>query len=129
MASKTGLQQVINTVNLADSLGQEEVSHLVVHMLPTEDYLSYSVGFASSYMCNLAIVEFVRRQKSELLTFLDAPDTFNMFGSLRGQLYERFALAALRAGGVFKKYLLGADVDAGGDVSFPACNDVLFDKN
>jgi hypothetical protein len=103
--SAKDLSKMLEVVAAGDSSGPqgvEDVSHYVIHMLATPDCSSFSLGFASPYMCSRALMISVHREKEKVVAFIQASDSVTMLSALRGQLYERFAIAALRTGGNFR---------------------------
>ena len=117
------LGKMLEVVAAADSAGLEDASHRVIHIIASLDYTQFTLAFASRYMCNRALAASVIHQKGKVIAFIQAADGVAMLGSIRGSLYEQFAVAALRAGGTFKLQPLvvsGALTDAAPqDVTFP----------
>jgi hypothetical protein len=95
------LSKMLEVVAAADCGGLEDASHRIIHMSVSPDYTEFSLVFASPYMCNRALVATVAREKGKVLAFMQAADNVRMLRALRGQLYQLFAVAALRAGGNF----------------------------
>lgn len=102
--SSRDLIKMLEAVAAADSAGLEDASHLVIHMGVLPGYTEFRLVFASPYMCNRALAATTAREKGRVVAFLQAVDSVSVYASLRGQLFERFAIAALREGGVFSLY-------------------------
>jgi broad-specificity NMP kinase len=99
----TDLKKLQDSIGAADR--REDISDRLVHMVvldAPDDYIHYSIRFASNYIGEKVVEALLRKNEEELIEFLSASDGKGDVGSLRGILFEPFVHRLLAAGGSFE---------------------------
>jgi len=106
--------------------GSEDISHVLVHLEPDQDYTDPVVKFGSSYIKQKLVEFFSDRELQKLRSFLTTSPQLTFSGSLRGGLFEGWADQILIRGGTFQTRNLGKHIN---DVlTIPACHKVTVPK-
>lgn len=93
-----------STIAAMESLQMDStnISHLLLHMIPEASYTQFTLRFASVEVENRFMSQWENAERENFVTFLSNAANDPMFGSLRGQLWERFVHACLIKGGTYK---------------------------
>lgn len=93
-----------NTIAAMESLQMEstKISHLLLHMIPQEEYTQFTLRFASVEVENILMSQWENTERDNFVTFLSNAANDPLFGTLRGQLWERLVHASIIKGGTFK---------------------------
>jgi len=81
--------------------GTEDFSHILIHIVPENQYAAYSLNFASKYIGSLVLDRFQQREIQKLRNFLGASNQIPFSKRLKGGLFEAWAHQILQKGGKF----------------------------
>jgi len=79
-------------------------AHSLLHLCPCEggSMLKWTVKFGTAFIERAVVEHMVIVRREELLSFLASSETFPEFPTLRGVLYEGYAIRRLQEGGEFR---------------------------
>jgi len=108
---------------------EKTVAHSLFHLFPLpDDPRAYELRFASPYVHRVFTDSFVRQSKGELIQFLASSESLPGFPTLRGVLFEGYAIKRLVAGGKFKCCELKVNGGRGEEeiMAVPSAREQLF---
>jgi len=107
-AQKNQLDQAIESAtgksirDTVDALRQaKDISHKVVHYIPTADYRSFTIAFASNYVADKIYAKIDEQNLNDVRDFLKGSMSLGDFGASRGRVFERFVHYRFEKGGNF----------------------------
>jgi len=82
--------------------GSDDVSNVLVHIVPNSDYKTYTLKIASQEIKILLAEVFEKKEKEKLCSFLAVTPRLSLTGRLQGDLFEGWTHRILRNGGTFE---------------------------
>jgi hypothetical protein len=120
------LASVVHDLAASGSASADTPQH-VVHMMPADDMRSFGLCFASRHMRDLFFDRMERAGADRVRDFVAAAETSLAMASLRGQLFERLAMAVLcRSGDALPLFALGEAARGAQTLEPLVDRDVLF---
>ncbi len=101
---KSALVQ-INVNALRDCVGQtaapDTISHRLIHIMPSADYLTPTLVFASTYVAEQIVIRLIEHDKARMIEWINSSSGQTSVAALRGTMFERIGHTLLASGGTF----------------------------
>jgi hypothetical protein len=97
--TRTGLEACTRAVG--EIYSDDKISHVILQLVPTDDYEEYKVMYSSVYVAEAVASRYAQANKSDLVKFLLASDDLSNYGNLRGYVFEGYCHNIISAGGSF----------------------------
>jgi len=97
--TRTSLENCTRAVG--EIYSNDNVSHVILQLVPTPDYKRYTVMYSSVYVAEEVASRYALENKGGLITFLLASDDLPKYGGLRGYVFEGYCHNIISTGGSF----------------------------
>jgi hypothetical protein len=117
--TRTSLENCTRAVG--EIYSNDNVSHVILQLVPTADYIGFKVMYLSVYIAEQVASRYAQANKGGLITFLLASDDLPNYGNLRGYVFEGYCHNIISAGGSFSIRSLEPGATQKEELQIPKC--------